>query len=444
MKKQIFSAETVFYAVFIILSVYKVSFCGFYYLPYLDDYVQYIFYPSVQNPLDTILFGGAGTAFTRPLAAILDVYFWSLFAHNFSYALIFLSILYAVSGIIFLKALSLSPLFLVLYTFLPSLSEGTFWISAATRIIPAMFFTAVSIYAMQKNSFLSRIIFFISNLLSLCFYEQIAILSFVLTFFIFLKNHKKYIQNMMLSVLNIFIIGIYYFSFGKVSDNADRLSLSPEIFKNLKSGFSEVFDLVLFRQIPLYTKGFSRSMILINENKDFLWLLIMLLLCFLFSLFAPESNKKIIRKSGAFLFASPLLPFFLIKNPWLNFRNVVPSVLGFAILFDSVFSFLTKYRRAFIFTLTSFFLICNTAEVYDYTKTMVHDYNIIRSVAKNPLKDKENENIYYYPETTENYLSQTSPYNDHIMSITGSDWGLTGTVRAVTNNKEIVVIRNKD
>lgn len=441
MKKQIFSAETVFYAVFIILSVYKVSFCGFYYLPYLDDYVQYIFYPSVQNPLDTILFGGAGTAFTRPLAAILDVYFWSLFAHNFSYALIFLTILYAVSGIIFLKALSLSPLFLVLYTFLPSLSEGTFWISAATRIIPAMFFTAVSIYAMQKNSFLSRIIFFISNLLSLCFYEQIAILSFVLTFFIFLKNHKKYIQNMMLSVLNIFIIGIYYFSFGKVSDNADRLSLSPEIFKNLKSGFSEVFDLVLFRQIPLYTKGFSRSMILINENKDFLWLLIMILLCFLFSLFAPENNKKIIRKNGAVLFAAPLIPFFLIKNPWLNFRNVVPSVLGFAILFDSVFSFLTKYRRAFIFTLTSFFLICNTAEVYDYTKTMVHDYNIIRSVAENPVKDTENENIYYYPETVENYLSQTSPYNDHIMSITGSDWGLTGTVRAVTNNKEIVVIR---
>jgi len=141
---------------------------------------------------------------------------------------------------------------------------------------------------------------------------------------------------------------------------------------------------------------------------------------------------------------SPLIPFFLLENPWLNFRNVVPSVLGFAILFDSAFSILSKYRKAVIFTLTAFFIICNTSEVYDYTKTMVHDYNIIRSIAENPVKDTENENIYYYPETKENYLSQTSPYNDHIMSITGSDWGLTGTVRAVTNNKEIKVIRNKD
>ena len=63
-----------FYSLIILLAVYKFSFAGFLYTPYLDDYVQYLYYPNFSEPFKNILFGGAGTAFTRPLAALADIY----------------------------------------------------------------------------------------------------------------------------------------------------------------------------------------------------------------------------------------------------------------------------------------------------------------------------------------------------------------------------------
>ena len=40
------------------------------------------------------------------------------------------------------------------------------------------------------------------------------------------------------------------------------------------------------------------------------------------------------------------------------------------------------------------------------------------------------------------YYPQNAPYQDHIMSMTGSDWGVTGIVRTISKNPKILV-KNK-
>ncbi len=442
--------ENLYYAIYILLCVYKYSFYGFYYPGYLDDYVQYIYYPSIENPFKNLLFGGAGTAYTRPLAALLDVYFWSTFSSYFSFAVVILNVLYAVSGIFFYKAfkaagIKLSAVFFVCYGLLPSLCEGTFWISAATRIVPAMLFAALSLFFMVRKHFFW---FFISNLFSLCFYEQIGALSFFLTFVVFVSAPKKFIPYFFASLINAVLIFLYYVCFGKNGDNADRLVFSADIFKNFGNNFISLSELVILRQIPLYTRGFLRGIKMIFEQKAYLWLLFAALLCVMLAAYSPENesfNKAGMKWLfiGALAFVVPLFPFFVLENPWLNFRNLVPSVLGLSVIVGSVSAFSPRYIKVFVFTAALYMMICNVSEVNDYTKTMVYDRNIIFDIAENPVRDSENENVYYYPETVgdENYLKQNSPYNDHIMSITGSDWGLTGTVRAVTGNGEITVVR---
>ena len=130
----------------------------------------------------------------------------------------------------------------------------------------------------------------------------------------------------------------------------------------------------------------------------------------------------------------------ILDEPWLNFRNVVPSVLGFAIIIDALFTRLLKHRVKYLAIILSFYLlICNVSEIFDYHKTAEHDSKIIYEVADLYNGEKE----IYYEIKTEKYLEQNSPYHDPIMSIVGSDWGLTGTVRAVLKNKDIVV-KQKD
>lgn len=435
-----------FFAVFVMLTVFKFSFMGFSYIPYLDDYVQYLYYPHFESPLSQILFGGAGTAFTRPLAAFLDIYFWKCF-FDFPYtAVILLSLFFSLSGIFFyltLKNLNLSqsPMFLIIYALLPSASEGTYWISAATRIVPALFFASVSLYFMTANK---KLLVFIFSLLSHGFYEQVSILSFCAAFLIFLSAPKKYFKEFIFALLSALIISSYYLIFGKMGDNAQRLCFNYRFYINLKNNILSLGNLFFKKQAPLYTKGFIRGINLIIDTNSYIWLFTLFLTSVFLFVFSPIktsfsfSKKKLF--AGIILFIAPTLPFLILKDSWLNFRNLVPSVLGFAIIFDTVFSYVLKHRvKYLLIPLCIYLCICNVSEVWDYYKTAENDKTIIYEIAGN----YNGNNEIYYEIKTEKYLKQNSPYHDHIMSIVGSDWGLTGTVRAVLKNKDVVV-KTKD
>ena len=47
---------------------------------------------------------------------------------------------------------------------------------------------------------------------------------------------------------------------------------------------------------------------------------------------------------------------------------------------------------------------------------------------------------FEYTITTPKYYPQNAPFRDHIVSMTGSDWGVTGIVRTVSKRKNIKII----
>ena len=139
------------------------------------------------------------------------------------------------------------------------------------------------------------------------------------------------------------------------------------------------------------------------------------------------------------LFCSPLGIFFILKKPWLNFRNLIPSVLGFAIVCDTVLTMIFKDKIKYLaIILTVYLCICNVSEVMDYHKTAISDFKIIEEISKS----YNGKNNLFYEIKTDKYLEQNSPYHDHIISVIGTDWGLTGCCRAVLKNRNIKVYSN--
>ena len=392
--------------------------------------------PFYPKPFENILFGGAKTAFSRPFAAVFDLFFTApVFSHPTA-ALLFYCGLYTASGIIFFILLKKitnkrNPFFLIFYLLLPTITEGTYWISAATRISAGMFFASLALFAMYKKNFFS---FFVCFLFSLGFYEQTALLSFFLVFLLFLLSKKDYFKYFATAIFLLLIFVLYYMFFGTKSNNSHRIGFSSFDLKNIKNVFFSLLTLLTKVQLPLYVQGFLKGLKL-SAQAGFFRLLILLTICFLFcktNFLKDTSSKKYIKSAkfiffGTIIFAVPLAPFFVIKNPWLNFRNLVPSVLGFSIIANEIFSLLPKGKRAVLFFLSFYLTICCISEIYDYRQTALYDEKIIFFTAN----QKPENDVFYFKKEKSDYLPQPSPYNDHIMSITGSDWGLSGAVRAV-------------
>ncbi len=425
---------------------------GFKYTPYLDDYIQYKLYPTIENPFKNILWGGAGVLFTRPLAGLFDFFIWSLFGENLGIAVLIISILYALSGILFYKALTfcnikLTPIFLVFYILLPLNIEGTYWLSASSRIVPPLLFSALSCICLIKNK---RLLFFVFCLLSMFFYEQAALFSFtvVTIFILILPDSKK--TNLFVPLFCIALLCLYYFSFGKFSDNSSRISIiSPhDFFSHTAIVLKNISQVLFFVHPKIISMGFLRGLIQIIKDHSYLWFFSLLVLSvisfFIAKLFhfpTDMQKKKLI--IGIILSFSPLLLFFLIPQSSLNLRNFALSIVGFSIIIDALFSLIPhKYMPFFVSLFIFCFIVCDVSETYDYEYTARTDFNIAQKIAEKVSPDTkeltlEGNFTIYHP--------QNSPFGDHIMSMLGSDWGPTGIVRTLSGNRVVnIIILNID
>lgn len=436
--------DKLFVAVIVLVSVLKTAFFDFEYTPYLDDYVQYMYYPFFKNPVSEILFGGPKTAFSRPLAAICDIYFTAPLFSSPSLALLFYTLLYTVSGIVFFAAIKSQTktaphVFLIFYLFMPTFVEGTYWISAASRISFGMFFCALSLFKMQKKHFAHFCVCFFC---SLCFYEQTALLSFCLVFMLMLSSPREYAKYFVAATVFSAVLVLYYFLLGTKGDNAERLSLSFPSAKEAKTVWLSFCDLLFRAQRPLYTLGFLKGLFIIFAEDKFLRFLLLVLASFCIFLCIEKekcANFRFQRLACAFLlFFAPLAPFFILKNSAFNFRNLVPSAFGLALATDEILKLFPRAKPALCAVLCFYFVICSVSEIYDRNQTAAYDERIIYYTAN----QKSAGDTFYYKKEKSDYPAQGSVYNDHIISVTGSDWGLTGTVRAVLKNKDIIVEKN--
>lgn len=431
-----------FCIVLIAISVFRFSYLGFQYTPYLDDHIQYFFYPTFNKPWQNILTGGAGILFTRPLAGLFDFFLWSNFKNSLGCAVAIISFLHGLSGLLFCKAfrrigIDLGTVFLVFFLFLPVNCEGTYWLSASTRIVVSLFLISLSLVYAARGS---TVLFAVFNFLSLWFYEQTAVLALIagIIFYIFKKEPLK----LFIPFVSFALLAVFYLWFGRYGDNAHRFA--PVKIQNLISHTAEVVSETVRILGPvswrLTATGFVRSIHIIFRGHTFFWFFTAGLLSVSLLALSDFRNGQPLKVKiicGTILAFVPLLPFFATENNSLNLRNIVPCLLGLAIVADALLPVLFKSFTPFAVSICLIiFSVSAVSEVFDYEKTARHDLALAESIIQKLPKDAAEISVKL---TVPAYLPQNAVYADHIKSMVASDWGVSGIVRTISQNKSIVV-----
>ena len=439
---------------FILALLLRASFGGIGYEPILDDTVQYILYPTSVDY--GALIAREGMFSSRPLAALMDLLVVGQMGNLF-FAVILMAVMHGISCVLFQRILSrffsVGPVFAVIYTLLPLGCEGTYWLSAATRVVSGLFFTACAAMVLcrfiEAGKWWRVPLYFLLELLSFGFYEQILVLSFALSGLIFLHHFRE--KRAALAWMAFLCAGIYFgFTayFRADSPLADRMEL---LYPNTPYYFN-VFLPDLARQIGMSFLsagvrttfvGFWRGLVSCVTGGIGGWLYGIAaagLAVWYGILHWPRKRGAVVSVEGwarallwgVLLFIAPITPFFVIARPYFSLRSTVPSFVGAAILIDLLFRALIRRRRAMAAVSGAMVFVCLlgcASEIGDYKATAKADRVLAEAVM-----ERESElygrvgilNVKEFPVTGQNY-----PYHEHVASVAAADWTLSAKLAAM-------------
>ena len=439
---------------FILALLLRASFGGIGYEPILDDTVQYILYPTSVDY--GALIAREGMFSSRPLAALMDLFVVGQMGNLF-FAVILMAVMHGISCVLFQRILSrffsVGPVFAVIYTLLPLGCEGTYWLSAATRVVSGLFFTACAAAVLcrfiEAGKWWRVPLYFLLELLSFGFYEQILVLSFALAGLIFLHHFRE--KRAALAWLAFLCAGIYFgFTayFRADSPLSDRMEL---LYPNTPYYFN-VFLPDLARQIGMSFLsagvrttfvGFWRGLVSCVTGGIGGWLYGIAaagLAVWYGILHWPRHRRAVVSVEGwarallwgLLLFLAPITPFFVIARPYFSLRSTVPSFVGAAILIDLLFRALIRRRRAIAAVSGAMVFVCLlgcASEIGDYKATAKAD-----RVLAEAILERESEfygrvgflGVKEFPVAEQNY-----PYHEHVASVAAADWTLSAKLAAM-------------
>ena len=436
---------------------------GFSYFCVLDDFIQYGSYPmfGLSHVLFTI-----GTLSSRPLASLLDPTLWGSFYPHMAFALCLMGILYFLSAlfldrILTTQGIKITPLLYTVYLLLPLSFEGTYWISASSRIVVGLFFATLAslllISYLQSGKKKVLPLYILFTWASFGFYESVLIFSVLLQGAILLKDaiNKKTCRRIFLILIPA--VGaagllIYYklaAGLGALGSRAAGFSFDHplERIKELFSQFTYIFTAGLFRTTVI---GFADGIKHIVSNPASAVPLSVLLILVSFACAFTSRKYKITAKAsvcipaGLLLMLLPLLPNLLVSDIWLTYRTVFICLPGACLFLAPFAARLLKNRRVrtiLVFLTVLVFSVGCINELYTYKAVSTLDTQIAKSVAdsldEEVLAGEKNVVLVLPYEIS---VPQTSYYKDHVKSVTGADWSLTGAVRAIARNNQIRLI----
>ncbi len=446
---------------FFLALLFKVFGAGFSYFCTLDDYIQYGCYPLYHN-LFHVLFE-RGSASTRPLAAVLDPTVWGVFFPNMAFALLLMTGLHFLSAKYFDKCMrkcniTITPFFYLVYLLLPLNFEGTYWISASSRIVVGLFFTSLALVWLiryenhEKKKNLSLYILF--ALLSFGFYESVIVLSGLLQVLLIVKSavEKKERKRLILLAIPFFcaLLVLVYYKVAAVLSPAVRTTAFS--LENLGDRAGALISQLVY----IFTAGLYRTTLVgVIDGIKALWqagylggaisifILGIAAACGHFGgkikLSSPSARLCI--PLGIFMILLPLLPNMLVPDVWLTYRSIVVCLPGLCILFAPLLARLMQNKTVStvtIFVAVTLFLTGCYNELCTYKKVNEIDQKIAKQVVaklESAVLVAQKPVILVFEK--EVALPQTSPYKDHVKSAFYVDWAATGIIRATARNVTI-------
>ena len=179
--------DWVLWALLSLLLITRACAWGVQYWPQLDDYIQLHNIPTAES------FWGLqetmGILGARPLAGMADYYFWGPMFGFLIVGVGLISMMYAACAVLLRRQLGryfpVGPVFLAVFALLPLGVEGTYWMSASTRVVCGLFFAVLAAQTflrwMDTGRWYWAVLYLILQLLPMGFYEQAGIFSVTLT-----------------------------------------------------------------------------------------------------------------------------------------------------------------------------------------------------------------------------------------------------------------------
>ncbi|MEA4896252.1 MAG: hypothetical protein VB064_13480 [Oscillospiraceae bacterium] len=470
-KKARFERRSYIFLFFIIFGLIFVRYCyyGFNYFYQLDDYIQYHNYTAYYDD-KWALINNLGMLSARPLAGIFDLFIWSRFYGCMILAVGIISAMYAASTIllhtVFSKRFGTGYLFFIVYALLPMGFEGSYWVSASSRIVVGMFFAALSFYCFDKwcgeGGKRELVLFAVMQFAAFCFYEQIVFYSGALTLVIMLLNVKGSGRSRAAWGFFMFANAALYAVITKLMP-AGVYGERAELFLPWQDGYkSEVFTPLLLQLKEVFVGGSAamlgggllRGFKLLISEPNALYVLAVPALCFAFYSVVKKSHRENISFfaelfSGILLAAAPIVLFFFLKAPWFGLRNAVTSFCGLGLildaLFDLVFGRLKSGKAAEDIIVAALALLCcvaSVSELHDYRETTLADTRIATAASEafEGVSFGNNDSIWLLNVDASYVKNGNFYYHEHNYGVTSSPWALTGAIRAVSGRGEIPTV----
>ncbi|UOO37506.1 hypothetical protein IZU99_09695 [Oscillospiraceae bacterium CM] len=454
--------ERLFFPLVFALIFIRYCYYGFSYFYQLDDYIQYHNLTAGTQSIWALL-TSLGLLGNRPLAWMADLFVWSHLFPVMIFGVAVISALFAASACLFRHVFSrhfgTSPIFLFVYTLLPLGFEGTYWMSAATRIVVGLFFAAAALDAFDRWCDSGRIrlliLFFFCQLLACGFYEQVLIFSVtaILLFSgIHLKKHRLRALFGLLSLVNAGLAFLFeqFFSHNSVFSGRGTLAVMrdtsywttvfPGVLRQMKSAFLGGGFYTLF-------KGFARGVtLMLSDFNGWYALGLVLLVAVVFFTVKFSDNRtsrpKLALLAGLILAVAPVTIFFVLADGWFSLRGTVTSFCGVALFADTQFLCLVGRlgnRRLIAATLAALFVfaccVASVSELHDYRQTTLQDTaftsRLSAALRADKLMKKDlrvgiiNLNASYLND--QNYF-----YHEHIHGVTESGWALHGALESIS------------
>lgn len=467
-RNHLLTGTILFTAIFMRFVIY-----GFKYFPQLDDYIQYGKYSRIEHPWDMI--NAAGLLGARPLSNTMDFVFWSKMWGFLILAVVIVCILYAISAMLFRSVFSryfkVGYIFYAVYALLPFTFEGVYWLSASTRTVCGLFYTALALYAFVRFWESGRIRWLILavpvQFAAFASYEQSLILCTGLVCLIALCMFRKY-RWRSLSALFSFSNAAIYFA---ITNHFSKTGLYAGtyhslIFPNEKGYFTyhlvevlrQLIDVFGKANIKTLTKGFVRGASAIVSDNLWIYAIALIAVAVIFFFTAKGSkpsaeghssgssdydnteDKPIFGPIAAIAFSViigfiPLLVFFVQRNVWISLRAAIICLPGIALFADTILCMLSRKRSvaaALASCMILWFGIASVSEMKDYRDTYKYDNAIVTAMLRD-IPYEENQKLKIGLLNLEsNYLTdQNYSYHEHIHGVTESTWALTGAYTAI-------------
>ena len=434
------------------------------YWPQLDDYIQMHNYlklfdfPTLQKVV--------GVLAMRPLAGLADYFVWGRMFGFMLLGVAIISLLYAAAAVLLWSVLGrffrVGPLFPIIMVLLPLGMEGTYWMSASTRVVVGLFWAALAAWMFFKWLDTSKpwalTSFLTCQLLPFGFYEQSGVFAVTLTVGLAILcriKEKKHGKKCLLAVLWAPAAMVLYLLLTKLlsgggvygSRSALMLPTTPYYFNTfLPDILGQIKTVFLNANLRILSRGFLRAARELLAGRLILWFLLTAALCALLWRLGQEGESRgecfplwaqLI--SGLLLAAAPVTLFLILDNPWFSLRGAVTSFPGIALVCDTVFLLLRqrvpKGRTVgAVCTGIAALVLCmaGASEIGDYRQTFLNDQKAADAIFAQLPKDYPTEGsargmsvglLGMEPSRLDNVNFK---WHEHVQGCTESSWALAG------------------